>query len=917
MEKKIKRLIPLSFLIFFSFISPAQNTTISGTVKNSSTQETMPSVTVTIKGTAIINQTDEKGNFRITSDKGLPVTLVFSSASFESIEISVTENKKSLQVEMVPRIFIDNPIVIGATRMPTRFLDAPVSIEQFNATKILNAAALDYYSMANNLKGVDMTTSGLLFKTISTRGFNATGNLRLIQLVDGMDNSVPVLNFPVGNFLGITELDVANVELLPGASSVLYGPGGMNGTVLITSKDPFNEPGLSIQVKQGIMNLGNKHRENANSYSDFSFRWAQSFKDKFAFKINAQLITAKDWQADDSTNIIQTGTSTILAPGNRQSDPNYNGVNVYGDETTVDLRDFMNSTPQFQNLFANFLNTPQFVSRTGYAEKDIIDLQTYNVKISGALHYKISKKLEAQLVGYWGTGRTPYTANGRILFNNPKLWQSKLELKHKKGFLRISTVQEKAIQTYDIGITTRYLNEGWKPSFDPANINGSWYPQYFGAFAAGADQVFQSVINGGGTTAQAQQAVYNAASQLHAASRPFADQGRPAAGSPQFNQLFDQFRKILIPNGGGFFDISYQWSGEAQYDFTDKIKFADIIVGANFRTNRLNSNGTIYIDTLKPITINESAVYTTISKKLLSERLTLTFSGRYDKNEDFKGRFTPRATALINIAKNNNLRMSYQTAYRFPSTIEKYLIIDFGPYTVIGGLPWSLDYMHVKTDPVIELINFVPASTPYIYKEFKPESVRTFELGYKGLITNKLLIDVYGYTGQHKNFILSNTLFQPSTGKVFASFVNSSVKVKSHGFGLGLDYQLPKDYKVNLNAYSDVLSNVPAGFKTYYNTPKYRLNMGLSNSTLGKNKNYGFNITYHWQDAFFFESIFGDKPISAYSTIDAQVSHTFLKNRSMMIKLGGTNILNHYYQNGFGHPYVGAVYYISILCTAF
>ena len=99
-----------------------------------------------------------------------------------------------------------------------------------------------------------------------------------------------------------------------------------------------------------------------------------------------------------------------------------------------------------------------------------------------------------------------------------------------------------------------------------------------------------------------------------------------------------------------------------------------------------------------------------------------------------------------------------------------------------------------------------------------------------------------------------------------------------------MDYQLPGDYKVYLNAYSDVLSDVPTGFKAFYNTPRYRLNMGLSNSTLGKNKNYGFNIVYHWQDAFFSESIYGDKSINAYSTLDAQVSHTFQKNKSMMIK---------------------------------
>jgi hypothetical protein len=180
-----------------------------------------------------------------------------------------------------------------------------------------------------------------------------------------------------------------------------------------------------------------------------------------------------------------------------------------------------------------------------------------------------------------------------------------------------------------------------------------------------------------------------------------------------------------------------------------------------------------------------------------------------------------------------------------------------------------------------------------------------------------LLIDAYGYFGQYKDFLGRNLLYQPSTTQVFSTVINSPEKIKTHGFGLGLDYNLPKDYNVFLNFYSDVLSNIPAGFRAYFNTPKYRLNTGVSNSVLGKNKNYGFNVVFHWQDAFYYEGDFANGPINAYSTIDAQVNYKFLKKKSMMIKLGGNNILNHYYKNGFGHPYVGAVYYISILYTPF
>src|SRR4029077_648998 len=194
-----------------------------------------------------------------------------------------------------------------------------------------------------------------------------------------------------------------------------------------------------------------------------------------------------------------------------------------------------------------------------------------------------------------------------------------------------------------------------------------------------------------------------------------------------------------IPNGGLFLEKSQLWMTEGQYNFTNLIKFADIIVGGNLKKYVLNSQGTLFIDTAGPIKFNEVGIYSQITKRLFKDFLTLSFSGRYDKNEDFKGHFTPRATALIRLAKDNNLRMSYQTAYRFPTTQQKYIRLDVGDYTLLGGLPWVMNYMDAGHQPIYLM---TPTGLqPYVYHEFKPQSMRSFEIGYKAWINKKLLID--------------------------------------------------------------------------------------------------------------------------------------------------------------------------------
>ena len=205
----------------------AQTVTISGTVRTSTTKEAIPAASVIIKGTALGTYTNDKGYFSISASTKFPLTIVLSHAEFDSKEIELS-SESAVEAELVPKVTIGQEVVVAAVRSQQRILEAPVTIERLSGAALKNAAAPNYYEALANLKGVDVHTASLTFRTITTRGFVSSGNTRLNQLVDGMDNQAPGLNFSVSAIVGLTDLDVDNVEILSGASSALYGSGGMN-----------------------------------------------------------------------------------------------------------------------------------------------------------------------------------------------------------------------------------------------------------------------------------------------------------------------------------------------------------------------------------------------------------------------------------------------------------------------------------------------------------------------------------------------------------------------------------------------------------------------------------------------------------------------------------------------------------------
>ncbi len=929
-----QNLIPLITWLSLSLLAipafPQSSLTITGTVRNAQNKEMVPAVSVVVKGTKSGTFTDEHGNFRLTTDAQPPIVLVFSSVGFGTQEVTVGNASTPVTIDFVPSSTLGIEVVVSATRSAIRSLESPVTIERMGSVAAHEVPGPSFYDAIVNLKGVDAVTSSLLFKTIGTRGFNGSGNTRMNQFVDGMDNQAPGLNFPVGNIVGLSELDVDNVELLPGASSALYGSGGMTGTLLMTSKDPFKYQGFSAQIKQGVNHLGD-YASPAAPYYNWMARYAKAFNNKFAFRISVDYTEAKDWMATDYRNYVP---SLGQINSNDRSTPDYDGVNVYGDESA-----YFNVQQQFKTASAGYAAAAQAalaagnaalaaqyqalatqtgqiagatpansnVTRTGYNENTLTDYKAYNLKLSGGLYYKLAPTTTLSLTGNFGEASTVYQGTDRYSLKDVKIGQYKAEITGKHFYIRAYTTQEDAGNSYDMVATATLLNEAYAPT---ATV---WAPTYLGTYGV----AFGEALQGGQTPQQA----YVTAS---AAARAAADANRLQPGTAAFNKAVDSLKQLPIPSGGKFNDQTNLYTGEAMYNFSDLIKFADITVGASTREFVLNSHGTIFADTAGRININETGAFAQVQKSFWDDFLKLSVSGRYDKNSNFKGRFTPRATALFKVAPDNYIRASFQTAYRFPSTQNQYINLQTGSARLIGGLPQFITAYGLgegsNTYDTATLNHYAMGGplTPYVYKEFKPESVASWELGYKGLIAHKLLIDVYGFLAQYTNFIGLTVLVKDpfATGayvqnaqNTFGIYTNSTNKVNTVGAGIGLDYSLPSGFIVSGNYAYNNISGQDNSLQTDFNTPKNKFNLSLANYTIAKY--YGFNITYRWQESYLYQSSFITGITPAFGTVDAQISVKLPSLPHSLIKIGASNILNKYYEDAVGNARIGGLYYIS------
>ncbi|MGB1004626.1 MAG: TonB-dependent receptor [Salibacteraceae bacterium] len=913
--------LTLLFLVPFLGLSQnsyAQSNTIKGKIVDNETGETVIGASVVIKGTTEGATTDIDGNFTLTTSKPFPILLTINSMGYSPQELNVTGPDQKIKVKMTTSDVLLDAVEVVDSRITDKQKESPLTVESMDITAIKESASGDFYESLGNLKGVDMTSASIGFKVINTRGFNSTSPVRSLQVIDGVDNQSPGLNFSLGNFLGASELDLKRVNVVAGASSAYYGPGAFNGVIAMETKDPFYFPGLSASVKVGERNL-----------SEVAVRWAQVLKDKtgnpgkFGYKINLYYLQADDWEAENYDAVYETD----YAPNNPGG---YDAVNVYGDEN-VDEQ-YTSSLGKYENPGLGAM------ARTGYKEIDLADYGTKNFKFNTGLYYKITNSVTVNYSFAYSTGTTVYQGDNRYSLKDIQFMQNKIEVSKKdKWYIRAYATHEDAGKSYDIVTTALRMQ-------DASIEDGDWFTQYKTKFGLEhgrfikRDPNYPQWDNTGSIDEWAAneydpwfQANIDSLGGLHNGvrkdldSEPRNGEARYEPGTARFDSLFnDVTGRTFTENGSRFFDQSALYHISGEYKFNPK--FSDIIVGGNLRMYRPQTNGTIFNDSTESIKNNEYGVYVGFDRKVMKEKLKINFTLRMDKNQNFDYLFSPAVSLVYTMNKNHTFRATFSSAIRNPTLADQYLYYNVGRAYLLGNLNGYDSLITVES-----LRDYATSLSPddLVYFDvapIKPEQVKTIEVGYRGTLFDKIYVDLSAYNSWYDNFIGYvigadvdfNVFGFIDDLAIYRVAANATGQVTTQGVSIGANYYFAKNYSLSGNySWNKLQSGEDDPIIPAYNTPEHKYNLGITGRDLTfknlKTVKFGFGVNYKWIQGFIFEG----SPqftgfIPSYDLVDAQINATVPKWKTT-IKIGASNLLNNKVYQVYGGPRVGRMAYISAL----
>lgn len=951
--------------IFLLASSGFAQTSISGTVTDAQSMP-LPGANVIVVGTSSGAVTDIDGNFSFSVDLQAPFQVQVSSVGFQSQTIEVTSSNQTLNVSLQEGSLLDE-VVISASRVAQRIFESPVTVEKYSLKQIERTPSADFFEGMQNIKGVQMNQSGLVFSQVNTRGFGTVYNEGFVTLIDGMNSQAPVFGFAVGNLIGINELDVQSVELLPGAASALYGMDAYKGIMSIASKNPFDHEGINIYYRSGVTQ---QVAGGDNTFEDFGIRFAKKLSDKWAVKATVSVKQGTEWTAADTRHqraCDNCGEGSIVENYDVNA-PDYNAVNEYGEiavSSNLIFGQLASLTGnagllQLAALSPNYFDT---VLTTGYMENDIFGTEAENIKGNAGIYFRPNDKTEISLSSVVGTGEAPLPAgNARYNLKDVVVQLHKLELNSGGLNARVyythedsgTTTQSSALATAMANAQPGGILQGWGGTYLNTYLGTAAFASGFTPDLAGVAQLLGAVstqigtaLATGGPAAAANTSfndLFGGSTQFaHIPARAAADANMLMPGTSAFNQALESASNTAINQlgaGAQIQDISAAYTFEANYDFEDKIDFANLIVGGLYRSFNLDTGGTLYTDYDAPIEYSEFGVYAQAEKNLFNDFVTLTASMRYDKVEVMENaNISPRLGLLFNLSDKENIRFSIQKGFRNPTNQDKFIGLFNGARTLLGTTEQNIDRFsqpsQLQNTQVVNLTgadvwnnafyadSLEDADLSYV----EAEEVTSLELGYR-YNTSGFSLDINAYYSDYSNYIGTDYVLVPfytdaitnkadalAAGSVHEFGVDANLDVPFSTYGVSLEAIKSISPKTNVNLiyeYNNLDYSAEAGstFELSWNTPKHRVKMGF-NSQLADNLSFGANARYN--STYYYESSFIDAMIDSNTVVDAKLTYDFPGIQSgLKLEVGGNNIGGDEYVSIPGSGNIGSLYYAGL-----
>lgn len=285
------KLISILILCMLTTAAVAQRATLTGKVTDVETGDALPgaNVLVTSGGVQTGAATNTDGQFRVRNiiPGSYKVTV-----SYIGYETSVTADvelvggeTKNLDIQLKPTGIEINPISITASRRAEKTLDAPASVSVLEAVEISQDVAPSSSYILRNVTGIDMATTGVDRREIVMRGFNNAFSGEAYVLTDNRQSSVASLGVNLHAIMPNMNTDLERIEIVRGPGAALYGAGVDEGVIHYLTKDPFTYPGTTFSFSGG-----------ERSSIAGQFRHAGILTGKLGYKVTGQYAQADDWE---------------------------------------------------------------------------------------------------------------------------------------------------------------------------------------------------------------------------------------------------------------------------------------------------------------------------------------------------------------------------------------------------------------------------------------------------------------------------------------------------------------------------------------------------------------------------------------------------------------------------------------------
>ena len=278
-----------------------QAATLNVTVTDAQTGEKLDDISITVMSQAGVSTegvSNAAGMLEIADLAAGVYTIAASAPGYTdkmmaNVEL-VADGTTSVEIAISSEIIELDQVSVSASRRREKVLEAPASVALVSASQIKDRVAPSVTEHLKSVRGVDVVNTGLGSAQVVVRGFNNVFSGTLLSLVDNRIARVPSLRLNAYTLIPTSSEDIEQIEVVSGPGSALYGPNSANGVMHILTRSPFNSQGTTVSIGGG-----------ERSVMLGSLRHAGVINETLGYKLSVNGFRGDDWEEGRSKEDLE------------------------------------------------------------------------------------------------------------------------------------------------------------------------------------------------------------------------------------------------------------------------------------------------------------------------------------------------------------------------------------------------------------------------------------------------------------------------------------------------------------------------------------------------------------------------------------------------------------------------------------